>query len=102
MMKTKLPIILWSTIMTTFLVGCVGPMGGYGHMTGYGGYGGFMWLILLIIAGIVIYFVWQKNKTTGGFGGPAKETPMEILKRRYASGEITKEEFERMKREIEG
>ncbi len=29
-----------------------------------------------------------------------KETPLEILKRRYAAGEISREEFERMKQEL--
>ncbi len=29
-----------------------------------------------------------------------QETPLEILKRRYANGEINKEEFDRMKKEL--
>ena len=103
-MKTKLLSFLWLTTLALSLFGCTaGPMGGYGHMPGYGGSGGFfMYLILIVIAGVIIYFILQKNKTIGGMGGPAKETPLDILKRRYASGEITKEEFDRMKKEIEG
>ncbi len=30
-----------------------------------------------------------------------EESPLEILKRRYAAGEISKEEYERMRRELE-
>jgi putative membrane protein len=30
------------------------------------------------------------------------ESPLEILKKRYAKGEITKEQFQEMKKEIEG
>ncbi len=71
-------------------------------MMGYGGYGGmFMWLILILIAGVVIYFVFNRSKKTGKPVGSTRETPTEILKRRYANGEISKEEFDRLKKEIE-
>jgi putative membrane protein len=30
------------------------------------------------------------------------ESPLDLLKRRYAKGEITKEEFEQMKKDLEG
>jgi len=33
-------------------------------------------------------------------GGLPRETPLEILKRRYAAGEITREDFERMEQDI--
>lgn len=77
-------------------------MGGWGHMTGYGGYGGtFMWLILIIIAGVVIYFILERNKQTRRMEDSTRESPLEILKRRYAKGEINREEFERLKKDIE-
>jgi putative membrane protein len=60
-----------------------------------------MGLILIVIAVIIIYFVLKQNKRAGGWINLRKETPMEILKTRYAKGEITKEEFERLKKEIE-
>jgi putative membrane protein len=76
--------------------------GSWGHMMGYGGYGGIlMWLILIIIAGVIIYFVFARSKRDQKSDKPARETALEILKKRYARGEITKEEFDRLKNDIE-
>lgn len=75
---------------------------GWGHMMGYGSYGGmFMWLILIILAGVVIYFIFNQGKRTGNPPDPTRESPVEILKRRYANGEISKEEFDRIKKDLE-
>ena len=75
---------------------------GWGHMMGYGGYGGiFMWLIFILIAGVIIYFAVNRSKGTGKPAGSPEESPIEILKRRYANGEISREEFNRMKKELE-
>ena len=60
-----------------------------------------MWLILIAIAAVVIYFVFRQINQTGNWPGSAKESPMEILKRRYAAGEISKEEFDELKKDIE-
>jgi len=57
-----------------------------------------MWILFLILLGVAVYFILQSTKSKGLF----RETPMDILKKRYAKGEITKEEFERMKKELEG
>jgi putative membrane protein len=87
-------------------IGCCpyGPIRGWenGHMMNYGfGYGGmFMWLIFLIVLGVAIYFIIQALKSKNVIG-QAEDSPLEILKRRYAKGEITKEEFDRMKKEVE-
>ena len=71
-------------------------MDDWGHMTwGYGGV--FMWLILLVLIGFVVYFVARSGKWPGRGG---EETPLEILKKRYARGEITKDEYDRMKKEL--
>jgi putative membrane protein len=83
-----------------------GPGGG---MMGPGmmgwGYGmGWFWPILMlvfwiaVIVGIVFLIRWVSTRTRehGGFG----ESAIEILKKRYARGEITKEEFEKMKKDI--
>ncbi len=75
-------------------------MHGFGGMMGGYGYG---WSILnlvfwlLIIAGTVLLIKWLLEQ-----GKPAStsETALEILKKRYAGGEISKEEFEEMKRDL--
>jgi len=73
-------------------------MGGNGDMV-FGGV--FMWIfwILLIIVIIVI-----AKAITGGSSTPgrsADESPMDILKKRYARGEIDEQEYERRRRELE-
>jgi len=85
-------------------VGCLGSQGsgGWGHMMHYGfGYGGmFMWIIFLIVIGLLIYFFVQSQKTKGQT--PAQdESHLDILKKRYAKGEINKEDFDRMKRDLD-
>lgn len=73
-------------------------MGDWGHMSwGYGG--AFMWLIFMVLIGVVIYFVvrgekWMKR-------GGSDETALDILKKRYAKGEITKQEYEKIGKELE-
>lgn len=59
-----------------------------------------MWFLFLILAGMLIYFVvTQARKPPGQEGSP--ETPLDILKKRYARGEIDREEYERLKRDLE-
>lgn len=79
-----------------------GTMGGWGHMMGYNWYGGgIMWVLLIIVAVVVIYFVLNRDKNAKTPDDSAGESAMDILKKRYAKGEITKEEFEKMKRNID-
>jgi len=61
----------------------------------------FMWLFLIIISGIIIYFVFSQSKKSRDSIDSERESPTDILKKRYAKGEISKEEFDRIKREIE-
>ena len=85
--------------------GYYGPQGpgGWGHMMHYGfGFGGmFMWIVPLIVIGLLVYFIVQAQKTKGS-PPTQNESHLDILKRRYAKGEITKEEYERMKNDLEG
>lgn len=83
-----------------------GMMGGPAMMGGWGfGLMGGLGMLLfwgLVIAGIVL-LVRSLSRTSGQSGaGPSgkAEGPLDILKRRYAAGEITKEQFEQMKRDL--
>jgi len=60
-----------------------------------------MWLIWIIIAAAVIYFIFERSRRTGDSKESDRESPAEILKKRYAKGELTKEEFDRMMKDIE-
>ncbi len=77
-------------------------------MNGIGSFGygsmGFGWIIWLILIGAVVWGVValvnsnrNKNHYTHFSTG---EDSFEILKRRYAKGEISKEQFEQMRKDI--
>lgn len=53
------------------------------------------WFVYLALICLVVYFV---LKSAGAKKRP--ETPLDILKKRYAKGELTKEEFLRMKDDL--
>ncbi|MBU2547099.1 MAG: SHOCT domain-containing protein [Proteobacteria bacterium] len=71
-------------------------------MMGYGmyGYGGIMWLIVIALAIVAIYIFVRLAGKGRAVGGVTTETPLEILKKRYARGEISREQFEEMKKDI--
>ncbi len=107
-MKKYLELSL--VIITGLLVSCAGQgyygpqgPGGWGYMMHYGfGYGGmFMWIIFLIVIGLLVYFMVQTKKIKGQTP-TQNESPLDILKRRYAKGEVAREEYERMKKDLEG
>ena len=67
---------------------------------GFGFMGGFMWIFwIAVIAGLFFFVKWIVQQSR-----PAEqkydEDSLEILKRRYACGEIDKREFEQKKKDI--
>ena len=73
-------------------------------MMGYGWDGGWLWMIggLVVLVGIIVLVVW----VIGGINRPAERQTdgsprpeaLDILRERFARGEITEAEFEQAKR----
>lgn len=63
--------------------------------------GGFMWLFWLFV--IVLIMVVAKAMMTGNaqHGDSHKDSPLSILEKRYARGEIEREEYQEKRRELE-
>ena len=75
--------------------------GGWNNMMGWGGFGVLAWIPMLLFWIILILGVIALIRYLGG-GGSSKnsKTPLDILKERYAKGEIDKKEFEEMKKNL--
>lgn len=54
----------------------------------------------LIIWGLVVFIRWISDQARHGGRAGKNETPLEILKERYAKGEINKKEFEEIKKDL--
>ncbi len=55
----------------------------------------------MVLIGVLVYFLFQGVKKNSDDASIRSETPLDILKRRYANGEIDKTEFDRMKKDLE-
>ena len=90
--------LLWIVIVVVvllFLFSGFG-IGGYGMM----GFGmGFGFLFMLLFFGLIIWLIVTLIDSTQSRKKDDPD-PLTVLKRRYASGEINKKQFEIMKKEI--
>ena len=73
-----------------------GMMGNYPAYYGYNNFWNMLWLVFLI--GAIVLIVWLIYKFTKK--REESETPINILQKRYAKGEISKKQFEEMKKEL--
>jgi putative membrane protein len=76
------------------------PWGMFG--SGFGALGMLFMLVfwVLVIAGIVLLVKWLADPSRQAGGAGAGESALDILKRRYARGEIDKNEFEVKRRDL--
>jgi len=72
--------------------------GGPGMMWGGGGL--LILLAFLVVIGLAIYFIVKNVKEKKSDIVIQKETPLEIIKRRFAKGEINQEEFIKIRKEL--
>ena len=70
-------------------------MGSWGYGFGYS-FWNILWSIFLIgVIALIIWFIYRFTKK-----GKESETPVNILQKRYAKGDISKKQFEGMKKEL--
>ncbi len=95
-MEKDQQILVWVLIgvVALLLLGSGTMMGGYGMM-GYGMGIGFLFMLLFI--GVVIWLI----VTLVNAAKKDETTPLTVLKKRYAAGEISKKQYATMKKELE-
>lgn len=69
--------------------------GPYGYGMGWGGFGMLLELALLVLLVYLLVRVFSRSP-----GGEGRDRALEVLRERYARGEIDKETFERMGRDL--
>jgi len=74
---------------------------GWNQMMNFGNGGIFMMFIFAIVIGLIIYFIITNTKSNRYIGG-FSETSLDIVKERFAKGEISEKEFEKMKKALKG
>jgi putative membrane protein len=84
-------------------------MWGWPNMMG-GSFGGGMGIIgfilgfiffILVVIGIIFLIVWLvKRSNHPGIENKTESNAIEVLKARYAKGEITKDQFDNMKKDL--
>jgi len=68
-------------------------------------YGGAMgwWMIVWMVVfwgGLIALIVWGIKKLTERDGSTSTRNPLDVARERYAKGEISREEFEQLKKDL--
>lgn len=74
-------------------------------MGNFGIFGWIFWIFMiilwaLIIIAIVLFIIWFAKQMSGKTSKDKEKSAQDILKERYAKGEINKEEFENKKKDL--
>ncbi len=107
--NAKTALIIGGVIIAILIIvpSVVGAIWGWGG-NGWGMMGGFGWMWLMPIFfilfwGLVIWGIVALVRGSSGSRGsdsPAADSALEVLKKRYARGEIDKEEYEEKKKDL--
>jgi putative membrane protein len=64
---------------------------------------GFGWIFWIVIIAVIVWLVMQFNNKNQSDNSNmiVKDSPLDILKKRYAKGEISKEQFDQMKKNLD-
>jgi len=68
---------------------------GMGWWMAFGG----LWMVVFW-GGLIALIVWGIMKLVRQNGSASKQNPLELAKERYARGEITREQFEQIKKDL--
>ena len=96
------PVLLMPMMGGMMGLGMMGP----GMMGGWGGSVSPWWSVLslvfgvLVIAGVGLLVVWGVRQL-GSEAGNREPSALEILKERYARGELNRDQYEQMRRDLE-
>ena len=60
---------------------------------------GGLWMVVLW-GGLIALIVWGIKKVSERGGSTPKHSPLDMAKERYAKGEISREEFEQIKKDL--
>jgi len=61
---------------------------------------GSMLVGMIVLGALVVAAVWMGIRLSGGSRPPSSETPIDVLRARFARGEISESEFEAAKRAL--
>lgn len=92
-------------IMAIFMMGGTIMMGPGMMGWGWGPVGAWWGILgmvfgLAVLAGLVLLVIWAVRQFAPA-AGPSGSRALEVLKERYARGEITREQYEQMRRDLE-
>ena len=64
---------------------------------------GMWWMVIWMVifwGGLIALIVWVVRKLTERSSPASKHDPLDVAKERYAKGEISREEFEQIKKDL--
>ena len=79
----------------------------HGWGADWGGWGWAWWPLMMLVpilfwGGVIALVVWGVSRAVRGGGGEAskQKSPMELADERYARGEITREQWEQLRKDL--